>query len=281
MNIDAFHPIILNVGRADNVRNWNYTGVSSPFARMYCVTDGEARVRMAGHGEFILRPGHLYLIPPFARHDDICDGSFSHYYLHIYEDAVSGVFDAFRFPVEVEAEDGDAEIFRKLVDLDPGMELPEYDPGLYDTSEGLMRNLLNSRSRTLSTRMESLGSVLVLFSRFMAKAQAVDLIRDERINRSLDYIHSHLTEKISIDQLSTGACLSVNHFIRLFRTQLGCTPLQYIHMKRIEMAQTLLLSEKLSTKALSWRVGFDDPAYFIRVFRKLTGKSPMKYLREM
>ena len=64
-NIDSFHPFVLNVGLARHVADWNWKNVSSPFARLYYVTEGYANVIMADR-VIRLRPGCMYFIPPFT-----------------------------------------------------------------------------------------------------------------------------------------------------------------------------------------------------------------------
>ena len=84
--IEQLNPVVLNTGLALHDADWNWKNVYSPFTRLYYVTEGEAQVELED-GLHDLTPGHLYIIPAFCRHTNICHGPFVHYYLHLYEDS--------------------------------------------------------------------------------------------------------------------------------------------------------------------------------------------------
>ena len=85
LSIDQLHFLTLNVGFAHQNGDWNWKNVRSPFARLYYVTEGEAQVAI-GSDLYTLKPNHLYFISAFVEHSYVCHASFSHYYIHIYED---------------------------------------------------------------------------------------------------------------------------------------------------------------------------------------------------
>jgi len=68
--------------------------------------------------------------------------------------------------------------------------------------------------------------------------------------------------------------ICTDHFRRLFKEDTGKTPVQYLLGIRIDYAKDLLRNSTLNVKSISQMCGFDDPYYFSRVFKKLTGKSP-------
>lgn len=84
-----------------------------------------------------------------------------------------------------------------------------------------------------------------------------------------------------MDKLAEDACLSKDHYIRLFKKGTGSTPQQYINQKKIEQAQLILLTEDVIVKSLAYRLGFDDCSYFGRMFRQFTGYSPLLYRKVM
>lgn len=282
MLLDDFHPIILNAGKPEQLSSWNYSGVSSPFARIYCITEGTASLR-AGGRLYELRPGYLYLVPPFTVHDNICESPFSHYYLHFYEDnstpGFSGsIFDKYAFPVEVPSQPIDELMFSRLVSMNPTLSLEDLDPDSYNDNESLLHNISSEKERALSLRMESRGIVLFLLSRFLFHAQPKEQLTDERVQRAVSYIFLHLSDpSVDVETLAHEACLSVNQFIRAFRKQTGTTPLKFLTTRRIEKAQLLLLEKNMSNKDLAYAVGYEDPAYFCRVFSNIVGVSPQQY----
>ena len=154
MNINNL--LMLNVGYAQDNADWNYENVNSPFSRIYYVTKGEAFVRIGGEIHR-LSPGHLYLIPTFTEHCDICNGVFEHYYVHFYEESTYGptVTDTLVFPFEIEATSMDLILFQNLCDHNQSMKLRHSDPKLYDNETNLIDCANFNRSRSLHDRMES------------------------------------------------------------------------------------------------------------------------------
>lgn len=72
--------------------------------------------------------------------------------------------------------------------------------------------------------------------------------------------------------------MSTSRFFPLFRRSLGLSPVEYINHYRINRAVILLMSsEGHSVEEVSEATGFQSAAYFRRVFKKITGKSPRDY----
>ena len=104
---------------------------------------------------------------------------------------------------------------------------------------------------------------------------------DERLEKVLRYVHNNVYDDIDVDDLAEVACITKPYLIRLFRTELNISPLQYINRKKIERSQLLLLTEELSVKEIAYTLGFNDHSYFIRLFRKKVGLTPQEYRERM
>lgn len=91
--------ILLNIGYAIHHGDWNYQRISSPFARIYLVKEGTAKLHLPNKIQTLL-PNHLYIIPPFTFHSYECSGHFSLYYIHIYEpqQVVKRILEDFIYP---------------------------------------------------------------------------------------------------------------------------------------------------------------------------------------
>lgn len=269
LQVEQMHPLVLNVGLAVHNADWNWKNVNSPFTRLYYVTEGTAQIELPD-GIHTLHPNHMYFVPAFTVHTNICNSHFVHYYLHIYEDHYSedDWLEHWKFPVEIEAGPLDLALFQRLCEINPHMMLPKSDPTTYDNNPTLMRNLLKNRQRAFCDKVESRGIVLQLLSHFLKHAQSKAEMEDNRIVKAVRYIHKHITETIELEKLAEIACLSKDHFIRLFKKGMGTTPLQYINQKKIEKAQLLLITEELAVKEIAFRLAFEDYSYFNRLFKK-------------
>ena len=280
-SIEHLHLLTIHVGFASHNADWNWKDVSSPFTRLYYVTKGTARVILPD-GVCQLSPHHLYLIPAFTVHSYECDGEFDHYYIHIYEDAQSssGFLEDFVFPFEIPADSHDLYLCKRLSEINPTLKLIQSNPTSYDNNSMLIQNIMRNKQRVLCDRVESRGILFQLLARFLKDARSKSDVGDDRIQKIITYIRKHINENIRIEMLADKACITKDHFIRLFKKEVGMTPVQYISQKKIEKAQLLLVTENMSIKEISFLLSYDDHSYFNRLFKKITGTSPQDYRNE-
>ncbi len=280
--IESLNLLLLNVGMASLNADWNWKDVSSPFTRIYLVTGGSAQILLPS-GSVRLTPGHLYIIPAHTIHSYQCDGPFQHYYLHVYEGFKNetDVFDNYSFPTEVEAGEGDERLFEEMCRMHPGSRLPDSNPLTYDNTAKFTDFVNSYKALPLSAKMRIRGATLILFSRFMEHARPKVWTNDERLAKVLNHIRDNICNDISLDDLATLACVSKPYLIRLFKNEVGVSPLQYINRKKIEKAQLLLLTEVKPVMEVAYTLGFSDHSYFIRLFRKITGTTPQAYRQQI
>lgn len=98
---------------------------------------------------------------------------------------------------------------------------------------------------------------------------------NEKIADVLSYINENITRQLSVDELAAVSYLSRYHFMRLFKSQTGCTVHTYIRQKRLTLAARLL-REGMSATAVAAECGFSDYSTFHRAFKQTFGVSPGK-----
>ena len=277
-SIDKLHVYTLNVGFARHDGDWNWKNVRSPFARLYLVVEGRAQISLPS-GIYNLTPGHLYYIPAFTTHSYICDSLFSHYYIHIYENNLEAesMLDNWDFPVEADATEYDIELLKRLTYINPFLKLPMSNPEIYDNHKTLVSNIDMNVRRPFHVKMESRGILFILLSRFLKMATPKVETRDDRIRTIISHIRSNLYENQDIDQLAKIACMSKDHFIRIFKKETGDTPNAYITKKKMEAAELLLITSDEPIKNVAIKLGYDDCSYFNKTFKKYSGITPQQY----
>lgn len=97
-----------------------------------------------------------------------------------------------------------------------------------------------------------------------------------RINALLKYLDINYAEDISTEQAAEYTGFSKFHFMRLFKLQTGYTFHDYLTLKRIHMAQTLLTTDMPITD-IAFQTGFNTLPSFCRAFKKYTDCSPSEY----
>lgn len=280
--IESLNLLMLNVGLARHNGDWNWKNVSSPFTRIYYVSEGEALLHLSDH-TVTLRPGRLYIIPAHMMHSYECTGLFTHYYLHVYEGFKSelNLMEFYDFPTEVDGCENDERIFQTMCQLLPDARLPESNPQAYDNAIQFSDYVQRYQNMELWLKMELRGAILTLFSRFMRHASLKVWTQDERMKRVLQHIHSHIYQNIDVDELANVACITKPYLIRLFKRESGVSPVQYINKKKVERAQLLLFTTDKPVKEIAYELGFSDHSYFIRLFHKLSGITPQEYRLRM
>jgi AraC-like DNA-binding protein len=266
--------ILLNASRITHHADWNWKDINSPFARLYMVEEGSAKVILPD-GVHVIQPGHLYLIPAFVTHSYESDSVFTHYYFHIYNEY--DIFDRYDFPFEVNADELDALLVKRLLAINPAIGLKYSDPRTYDNFSTLAQNIAAINQKSLTLELETNGILSQLFSRFLYKATLKQEIADKRIKKVLRYIRENIGKNIHIDDLADICELNRDHFTRLFKKEMQSTPLQYIIRKKIERAQLILASREESMKDIAYSLSFEDVTHFYKTFKKVTGLLPIAY----
>jgi len=97
------------------------------------------------------------------------------------------------------------------------------------------------------------------------------------ITASINFMKNNLHQNISLEELADRQRLSVSHYCRLFAAKTGRSPHQYFNQLKIwQSCQYLYFSDR-NIKEICAELGFDDPYYFSRLFKKLMGISPANY----
>ncbi|MES2376087.1 MAG: AraC family transcriptional regulator [Bacteroidota bacterium] len=91
------------------------------------------------------------------------------------------------------------------------------------------------------------------------------------------FMQNNLKEMVSIEDIAKSAGLSVSFFSRKFKIDTGYSPMEYLNHLRIQKACQLLHFTKVRINEVIFQVGFNDPFYFSRVFKKHMGVSPFSY----
>jgi AraC family transcriptional regulator len=104
----------------------------------------------------------------------------------------------------------------------------------------------------------------------------------ESIIKALNYIEDHLCDRnLSISRLARIAGMSPFHFCRKFKKHMEHAPMRFIIAMRVEQAKNLLKyhSHQMSVSQIAHALGFYDSSNLNRHFKRLTGLSPLQYVR--
>lgn len=92
------------------------------------------------------------------------------------------------------------------------------------------------------------------------------------------YILSHYTEiDFSVKAVAEYSGISETHLRRIFKQDLNISPIKYINCLKLDKAKNMLQNSNYTINEIALSVGFDDPYYFSRLFKRETGLSPSEY----
>jgi AraC-like DNA-binding protein len=97
------------------------------------------------------------------------------------------------------------------------------------------------------------------------------------IKGAKDYVASHQSDPIKLEEIARALNVSTFHFCRKFKHATGLTFVEYLSRVRIEKAKILLHNKNLRITEIAYEVGFQSLTHFNRIFRKLVGHSPTEY----
>ena len=103
----------------------------------------------------------------------------------------------------------------------------------------------------------------------------------DEMDQAVRYFHENYHKTISIEDYAAANHMSVSWFIRNFKEYTNSTPAQYILSLHISNAQTLLETTTYNVTEVANIVGYDNPLYFSRLFKKQSGMSPSEFRKQL
>ncbi|QGQ95161.1 AraC family transcriptional regulator [Paenibacillus psychroresistens] len=251
VNAIGYNRVLMDWREIDYIPNYN---------KFYLICDGDGWIKI-GDSEFYPKSKQMILMPEGIEqsYSLINDDVYTKYWCHFTAKIGNlNLFDLIQMPYLMETTDFVLleSIFRELL--------------LHQSSSALSASLLlkSALLRLISYYLEH--SVLATFN--SPNSETIGIL-----NTTLNYINRNFHHNLTINKLAAISYLHPNYFIRLFKKNMGTTPIQYINKKRIEEAKRLLNSTNLSLSEIGVKVGVSDIFYLSKLFKAQTGFSPTTY----
>lgn len=101
--------------------------------------------------------------------------------------------------------------------------------------------------------------------------------KSESIRAAIRYMEEYYMEPITLEEISGYVGVTPQHFSKMFKKELGLNYIEWLTNYRMDIAKELLMEGKDAIKEICYRVGYSDPNYFSRIFKKVVGVSPKEY----
>jgi AraC family transcriptional regulator of arabinose operon len=252
--IERDGPLDFGISRPDGMRGWI---VNLTIKGAGTVFDGATRFRV--------EPGDLVLFPPGAIHDygRAADAdAWWHRWIYFQPRASWSTWLTWQKPKAERA------VQRRS------------EPALLATLDGLFGEVAawaaNNDLLSMELAMNLLERIILLCAK-NDRAMAPPGHFDERLLMACKFVTDNLHRPLTVAEIAQAVCLSPSRLAHLFTQTLGRSILKWREEQMIQFACQLLLVSPSPIKQIAAQVGFEDPLYFSRVFRRYTGRSPRAF----
>ncbi|ANA78543.1 AraC family transcriptional regulator [Paenibacillus glucanolyticus] len=235
---------------------------SGAYIVMYCV-EGEGWCRMNGHKVVRLLKGQVVVIPPGTPHAYASSEQhpWSIYWWHMKGQSAGDYYEGFSDAAEP-----------AVIPVDQSRRMVELFQESYDL---LQKGYTLNHIIHVSQLAGHLAAIIRLAR--LQPQHGLQLPHKHDLDETLRFMTEHLERNVSLKELAAYANLSVPHFTFRFKEATGYSPIDYYLRLKIQLACQHLDLTGQSIKEISHRLGFQDPYYFSRLFKKIMGKSPSDY----
>lgn len=101
------------------------------------------------------------------------------------------------------------------------------------------------------------------------------------VTNAVSYIDHNFNEQFTLDEIARHNNVSKFHFARRFKVVTGYSFKEYLNRKRVQEAKALISKNGMNISEACYAVGFNDLSYFGRVFKRIAGKTPSDYRRQL
>lgn len=267
--IDNYNLILLSGGHHHCNKSWSRKAAGTDRCyKVYFPVSGRASLQM-GPDTVTLRAGQAYLISGFQLTRQDCPQAMEVFWAHFVPESPYLHHLLHQFPAVYQCERPGIWSLEKLRDLCEIFQNPFSD-------ENLPR-----RDSSPVADCRTHGMLLMLISMALESQSLADVPAFQpewqRLKPAVDYMQLHFQENPPLAEIASHVAMAPNHFHRRFTTLFGKTPFEHMLAQRMDRARHLLASTALTVKEVAARVGYEDAAYFSRIFSKRFGITPSDY----
>lgn len=191
-------------------------------------------------------------------------------------DAFSSCLDEFfAFPIDILSHERSRRFCSNLIN--DFFEMHQKVICSFGDPEALKKDLLHTVHRMTSAHKYRNALKTQFLKLFGEIENYADKQNKRPIRMAIQHVEQNYDKKIDLNSVSEYTKLSPVYFSHLFKKETGENFTDYLNGYRIKMAKQLLKNSDLSVKEISAKVGFQDPQYFSKLFKKTAGLKPIEY----
>ena len=267
-------------GRYRQQPPWDHRGKTCPFHLLVYVVSGTAEFQV-GEELYPMQTGDVLLIPENTHYTAATDSYCEYYFFHF-----TGILreyaslpDIMKSPWGCGYQSEPKEISEEPLAacfLASHMPFAPYRDQLLPLCAKLNHYLYINLPEAEYEFQLIFSQLLLEFSKCL-RMESGD-VSTSLLNKITYFIHEHLTESLSLVDIAEHFNISKSYLTKLFRQHLHTSVTVYINRIKMDYAAQLLRTSLMNVSEISVFLGYHDPAYFSRVFKKYFGQSPSKYI---
>ncbi len=263
-------------------KNFSFKGESHNFWEMVYIDKGEAIIT-SDNTEFSLKQGELYFHRPGEFHKirangktapNVCVATF------VCTSPTMKMFERKKIPLP----ENSKSLFRNFLDeAQNAFEFP-----FFDSNNGQLRPRTNSplgSQQLVRIYLETLLIFLLRDEDAMGHAPLLFQTKESMENHIMVQIIDYLESKIYSDICISDVCKAVRYgktyVSTLFKETTGFSIMQYYTMLKISESKRMIRENLGNISEIAYRLGFNDPRYFSRSFKRITGMTPTEYINSV
>ncbi|MDD7885377.1 AraC family transcriptional regulator [Flavivirga sp. 57AJ16] len=237
---------------------------SKEFILIYCC-EGEGVIRVDNKNK-IIKSNSFYIIAPGEPHEYYAkdNNPWSIYWVHFTGNMAGHFYNKF---------------ISEYLDSPVQIALKERRINLFENLIGVMEDGYS----TVNLEYVNL-SLWQLLNTFLYKHFYVEDRKKFSENNTVESIIGHMKENLNmalkIDDIAAKFNYSSSHLFTLFKQKTGYSPIHYFNYLKIQKACQYLIFTTKSVKEISFALGYNDPLYFSRLFKKIMSSSPLQYRKK-
>lgn len=140
------------------------------------------------------------------------------------------------------------------------------------------------KQKNIEVILAYLNILLFEFNKAYFQDADKEIVSNSRLSKYIEFklaVEAHLTEQHDVYTIAEKLSLTTSRLYDIVKEFSGVSPKEWITNRLIQEAQRRLQYTDLSVKELAYELGFNDPGYFSRLFKKSTGKSVSTFLTDL
>ncbi|AAO35527.1 DNA-binding response regulator [Clostridium tetani] len=109
----------------------------------------------------------------------------------------------------------------------------------------------------------------------------ISVYKIDELECALSYIEKNFRKNITLNEVANYVNFSSTYLSKLFKNNIGINFNKYITKRRIKEATLILENKNISVNDLAFQIGYNEPSYFCKVFKKEKGVTPLEYRKKV